>query len=335
MRRLLLAMALTLSACAGDENVVQGGLVDESGWPDRAHDQQFTCPENADLVDTTASDGVRTVTCRAVNDPAPRGFEIVWGADGTIVREARLDADGTPSKITRYYSDGSKRSVEVFEGAASVRRESWYEGGAQKSLRERREDGLYITKWQPDGSIQSEGRFVNEKREGTWKEWRDGALEVANYVNGVRQGRVERTYLDGSVESGEVVDGQRNGTWTRVNSDGVRIFVVEYRYGKRHGRYTQFHANRQPAVEGVYVEDQKHGRWLSFHPEGKKRSEGQFKCGTEHGLWTWWHPNGQIAERGEYRGGVKIGIWKKFSESGRIVDSKTHAREAPQPECPL
>lgn len=335
MRRWTLAWVLMLAACAGDANVVDGGQLAEDGWPLRPADSQLTCPSGSDLIDSVASDGVRTVTCRSVGEPAPRGFKLIWNAGGTLIQRAELDDDGTPAKVTRFYVDGTRRSVEVFEGGKSALRESWYESGAKKSLRERTDDGVHIVKWQPDGTIQSEGQISGEKRVGTWKEWRDGALEVANYVEGVRQGRVERSYVDGSVESGEVVDGQRTGTWTRVNADGIRMLVIEYRYGKRHGRYTQFHPNRQPAVEGAYVDDQKHGLWISYYPQGKKRSEGEFRCGKEHGLWTWWHANGQIAERGEFKGGAKIGKWQKFSEAGRVTDTEVHRYGGPDPNCPL
>lgn len=309
MKNLLITCAVGLVGCAAEP-------LTPDGWPQRPADRQLRCPDGTDLADEFSEDGFRTVTCHRPKDPLPVGFLLQWNPEQVLVRELQLDDRGYPVKQWRWYDDGGQRSLEDFdEGILSLRKVFYPTGALQEEL-ERRGKGVWLRRLQPDGSVQEEGLLVDDKREGPWKLFREGAEEVVTFSNGLEEGVSQRTYLDGSRESGMWRAGKKHGEWVRQTSAGVPVARVTWMDGVKTGASELYHPNGQPSAQGAWLDDKREGNWVFWHANGQKESEGLYLDGKKQGPWSYWYTDGQLRETGQYADGNKVGEWKSYSVSG-------------------
>ncbi len=318
----LLAATSVAASCAHREGrVVDGGLVDDDGWPVRPADDTLRCPDGTDLVDVFAPTGRRMVTCQSMGNPVPRGFQLTWNEMGTLVSRFEFTDDGVPLSRTRWFDDGTKAAEALYEDGQLVTRKTWYSNGEKKSVTvwDGNENVLSLERFDPDGSLAADGQTQEGKKVGIWREWRDGAMVDINYVEGVPEGDVLRRYPSGGTERGSYEAGKKHGEWVRKDQNGGLVREMSYNYGKKSGPYRLYHPNTQLREEGQYLNGKKHGQWKTWHPSGQLQSEAWYACGTPVGPFHLYFPDGAPRKVGTYENGRNVGEWKTYNDSGVVT----------------
>ena len=324
-----LAAVLTLSGClAGGLRVVDGGLVDSDGWPVRDPEKiPFRCPLGTQLIDKESDSGRRVVLCNRPPSPVPRGFELVWNGSGRMVSRLILSKDGLPEERAQWFDNGRKAGEEAYVDGRLVRRQAWYENGEKRAdmAFDSERNLMLVERYQPDGAIEARGQTRDGRRVGQWTEWRDGALEEVEFIDGVQQGKAVRSYPNGEVEQGQYENGRREDKWVRFDARGQVMREVTYANGLEEGKYRFYHPNQQLREEGRLSNGKKLGVWQAWYPSGELETEQFFVCDVLWGPTKTYYASGNIHTEGVFERGRKIGEWKVYSESGVATKIETNA----------
>ena len=162
-----------------------------------------------------------------------------------------------------------------------------------------------------NGNIKTEGRYVNDKKNGYFKEYDAiGNLKSTfKYINGELQEEAEELvaldiqtayYSNGKIKSsGSYKNGKPEGVHQEYSSKGEIIASKVY-------------ADGYLAGEGILDESAvKQGIWKEYYPNGQLRSEGKYENGKRIDEWTFYHLNGKIEQKGKYiKGERPTGLWK-------------------------
>jgi antitoxin component YwqK of YwqJK toxin-antitoxin module len=143
------------------------------------------------------------------------------------------------------------------------------------------------------GKLVVDGRYRNDARHGTWKEWTtDGTPTIERiYDRGVLEGVVKK-YVAGKL-----------------------AMEATYVGGKPVGPYAEYRDGR-PALTGQYADDQKHGTWTTFDREGTVVLTATYQHGVLEGPWRQL-VDGAVLE-GLMRGGRRVGIWTRTERGGAV-----------------
>lgn len=326
---LFASLMLTAAGCLpGGLRVVDGGLVDRDGWPVREADAfVYRCPDGTELIDNIAASGRRIVTCHKPQNPVPRGFQLVWNDAGRLVSRLLVSPAGQPAERTQWFDNGRKAGEETYVDGRLVRQVAWYENGEKRAdLAYDSAKGLMLVeRFQADGAIEAVGQSRDGKRVGVWREWRDGALEEVEFVDGLEQGKVVRSFPSGGVEQGQYEAGARVGTWTRFDAKGNPVREVTWAANHQDGVYRTFHPNTQLREEGNLANGRKLGQWKTWYASGELESNQFYVCDVLWGPTKTFYPSGKIHTAGTFEAGRKVGEWKVYSESGIETQIDTHA----------
>lgn len=339
MRFALIASALLLASCAPSHTrIVDGGILDQDGWPTRHRNPEarapYRCPVGTFLSDEHVN-GRRIVACHVPGAAPPRAFELIWSADGNgpLVSRTVFGEDNTPRARTLWFDSGVLAAEQQFVDGRLVHSTAWYENGERSRVLnyDPTQNVTMSTHYQPDGTIEAEGQMRNGERVGVWRLWRDGALEQVEFVAGFEQGPTVRTYPTGDVEHGQYAAGERVGVWQRVDSAGRPVREVEYVDGAATGQLRAYHPNRQLREEGTLLDGKKVGLWKSYHLTGGLSAEQNFVCDVLTGEAKTYYPTGTLHTRGVYQRGKKVGEWRVYSETGVETSIESHPPAAEEP----
>ncbi len=170
----------------------------------------------------------------------------------------------------------------------------------------------------PAGSIKLEGTYVDDKKNGYFKEYSETGdlLSVSKYVNDVRQEQAEEItkltvlneyYPDGKIKiSGTYRNDVPEGIRREYNEEGQVVKSFIFRNGIMTG-------------EGIILEDgSRDGHWKEYYEDGSLRSEGDYKTGKPVGAWKYYYQDGKIEQEGKYTASGKLtGTWKWFHRNGQ------------------
>ncbi|MDB4963271.1 MAG: hypothetical protein JWP01_3270 [Myxococcales bacterium] len=145
----------------------------------------------------------------------------------------------------------------------------------------------------PTGKLVVDGRYRNDARHGTWKEWRaDGTPAVERiYDHGALDGVVKK-YVAGKL-----------------------AMEATYVAGKPVGPYAEYRDGK-PAITGQYLDDQKHGTWTTFDREGSVVLTATYHRGVLEGPWRQL-VDGAVLE-GLMLGGRRSGVWTRTERGGAV-----------------
>jgi antitoxin component YwqK of YwqJK toxin-antitoxin module len=177
----------------------------------------------------------------------------------------------------------------------------------------------------PDGKIQAEGQYVNNRRTGVWKFYNtDGKVEQTGaYNNGRPDGLWKWYYENGALlREEEYFQGQRDGTYTEYSPAGDIIVQGMFTDGERNGEWNYKSGDNRE--EGKYIIGLRDGLWRSYYPDGKIRFKGNYVQGNPDGLLTYYYENGRPREEQYYRMGIRQRTWKKYDEEGFPVLTITY-----------
>ncbi|KAF0195314.1 MAG: hypothetical protein FD166_3030 [Bacteroidetes bacterium] len=145
--------------------------------------------------------------------------------------------------------------------------------GAVKAESEFSENGTksMTTAFYRNGVKMSEGLYVNEKREGTWKFYNEEGVLISeeNYRNGQAEGTWKTFYANNAIlEEINYHSGIKEGIWKQYFYDGPVKLNALYKAGKLEGLATFYHSNGRVMVSGPYVNNLKDGVWMHLNDKG-------------------------------------------------------------------
>jgi len=160
--------------------------------------------------------------------------------DQDIPSEASLvqETKGRAFSKTYFMPDGSKT------GPAYI----WYDD-SQAQIRSflcYNEDGEKhgpAVYWEDNGDHESEYFYVNDSRDGSFKEWEDGVLiEQRTYSMGTLNGEYKTWFDDGTLETLNVyTDGEKNGKWITYYDNGNVKEEYNYELGIKQANFRIFY----------------------------------------------------------------------------------------------
>ena len=190
------------------------------------------------------------------------------------------------------------------------------------------ESGNRNGKWKdlyPDGIVQAEGQYSDNRRSGVWKFYNSaGKMEQTGaYNNGRPDGLWKWYYENGTLlREEEYFQGQRDGTYTEYSPAGEIIAQGQFIDGEKNGDWK--YKSGDNTEEGNYIVGLRDGLWKSYYTDGKIKFKGTYIQGNPDGQLTYYYENGRPKEEQFYRMGIRQKTWKKYDEQGIPVLSITY-----------
>lgn len=185
-------------------------------------------------------------------------------------------------------------------------------------------DGNFDSSWvyyYPNGNIQSEGMYINGKKEGNW---------VYYYENGKIQ------------QKGSFRENIISGTWKLYYKSGVLKAEEYYRKGKLEGIIIEYSETGEVISKGNYLAgfkegdwfyyvggfkevgsftlNFKNGDWVSYYDNGNILFEGEFDEGQPKGKHLTYYDDGRLKSKGKYRAGMKQGKWTYYNVRSEVIE---------------
>lgn len=185
------------------------------------------------------------------------------------------------------------------------------------------EAGNHNGKWKdfyPDGKVQAEGQYTDNRRSGQWKFYNTAQKveQTGSYNNGRPDGLWKWYYENGTVlREEEYFQGQRDGLCTEYSPEGDVIAEGQYSDGERNGEWKL--KNGDFTEEGKYIIGLKDGMWKAYYTNGKLKFKGSFVQGNPDGEQNHYYEDGNIKEQQYFQMGIRQKTWKKFDEEGTPV----------------
>ncbi|MCO6481224.1 MAG: hypothetical protein J5I62_00375 [Flavobacteriales bacterium] len=155
-----------------------------------------------------------------------------------------------------------------------------------------------------DGSLEAEGRYVKDKRQGTWTSFGPSGDTLA---------------------MGTYRDGLKDGPQAYWAPNGQLLRFERFQKGVSHGPLYRFYADGSPrqltwyddgVAEGRYIE------WFKVDATSVGLMFGQFHKGERTGRWTWFYANGKPNRQGRYIAGRPVGVWRYWKPDGSLANTK-------------
>ena len=175
-------------------------------------------------------------------------------------------------------------------------------------------------KWKdlfPNGKIQAEGQFTDNRRTGKWKFYNTSNRieQTGSYNNGRPDGLWSWYYENGELlREEEYFQGQRDGTSTEYSVTGEVIAQGQYSEGEKNGEWK--YKSGEVTESGRYITGLRDGIWKSYYSNGKLKFKGNYIQGSPDGEQIMYFENGRTKEVRYYQMGIRQKTWKKFNEEG-------------------
>lgn len=148
----------------------------------------------------------------------------------------------------------------------------YHPGGQLKALIIYKGDTAYTQLFDVWRKKVAEGNYVNQKKEGLWKIYRDNRLVADEYYRrGIKNGLSHRYY-----DTGEVME---ECNW--VN-------------GKKEGAYRVFFKNGKPYMECKLKNNAWDGLFLVYYENGNYERVAEYKDNLRHGEWKYYDRDGNL-----------------------------------------
>lgn len=182
-----------------------------------------------------------------------------------------------------------------------------------------------------EGMKETEGKFVNSKRDGIWKTYyRNGNIdEETSYKDGKLNGPVKSYYKNGSLYAEYTnTDDSFDGFYKSYQKNGNINSMGWYQMDQLQGDWFIYSSDGKISHHGYYLNDKPHRYQLYYHPDGKLHYEechedGLLKCITRYdttgipiqkiilekgnGAFTLRNIKNQLLIAGEYKNGLLEG----------------------------
>lgn len=278
-------------------------------------------------------------------DDRKNGVQRKYGAGQVLISEEHFVDGVKQGPSLTYYPDGQLASRVLFkagkeEGTAYEYAEDgrpitlteWRDGVLQSRREVNRYDDRHRRQgawmgYYPDGRLKWEGRFVDGRKQGIFKEYdkQGGLKDLVKYDQGellVDEAQtmlldIKNTYhANGQVATVGTYtkSGTKEGLFRRYDTAGSPLDARIYQ-------------NDQLMAEGaVSVAGAMNGHWTEYYQSGEKRAEGGYKDGKKDGPWTFFHKQGTVEQRGNYKDGLPQGEWRWYYNSGELHREEFYRR---------
>ena len=175
-------------------------------------------------------------------------------------------------------------------------------------------------KWKdlyPDGKVQAEGQYNDNRRSGIWKFYTaEGKTEQTGSYNNERPDGLWKWYYESGalLREEEYFQGQRDGPMTEYLENGTIISQGEYADGEKNGEWK--YTIGDITEEGKYIIGLKDGVWKSYYSNGKLKFKGDYVQGNPDGLHSYFNEDGKITEEQHFEMGFREKTWKKYNDEG-------------------
>ncbi|HTF04660.1 MAG TPA: hypothetical protein VK826_11580, partial [Bacteroidia bacterium] len=261
-----------------------------------------------------------------------------YSAEGKLLTEETYVSNTKHGLTYEYFTNGNtKKTIPFVEGREEgigyeydstgviIAITTYKAGFVQSTDRINRRDanglrqGLHKEFW-PNGKTKSEGRYLNDKKHGYFKEYNEvgNLMNATKWDNGVlvenppELAKIETVttyYPNGRVkEVGNYKDGYPEGVFRQYSEEGKITGSEVYKDGVLIGK-------------GIFDEKgREQGHWKEYHDTGELKAEGDYLNGVKVGEWKFFYPDGKTDQQGTYdQRGRAIGTWKWFYENGQLL----------------
>ena len=172
----------------------------------------------------------------------------------------------------------------------------------------------------PDGKIQAEGQYNENRRSGAWKFYNiSGKVEQTGSFNAGRPDGLWKWYYQNGqlLREEEYFQGRRDGAYSEYSLTGEVITQGQYSDGEKNGEWT--YKSGDYTEEGKYIIGLKDGVWKGYYFNGNLKFKGTFVQGNPDGEHKLYYESGKVREEQHYQTGIKQKTWRKFDEEGNIL----------------
>jgi antitoxin component YwqK of YwqJK toxin-antitoxin module len=180
--------------------------------------------------------------------------------NGNILYQGTFKDDKPIGEFKRFYDDGTLKSLLVYDADGNTAIAIFYH---------------------PDGKKAAEGKYISQKKEGTWKYYSattaDYMISEENYTADKREGLSRKFYNTGAVAEVLTYHGDlKEGEWIQYYTDGTVCLKATYSKGLLEGAFVLYFPGGVLEFEGTYVADKRNGKWKAYNEDGSLRSEMEY-----------------------------------------------------------
>jgi len=239
-------------------------------------------------------------------------------------------------------------------------------------MRDGKPDGYWKTYWE-NGVLKAEGNrknfeldsiwnfydesgkttlqisYLNGKKEGIRRTFRENEMVEENFSNDVKQGLTITYFPDGKImRTINFENGLENGLAKEYSPDGTVITLIEYRRGfvvdreniNRHdknklkqGRWKFFYPDGKVKTEGIYRDDKRNGYFKEYDDKGMLTDIGKYVNDVRQeeapelvklDVRTDYYPTGKVKTVASYKGSSPEGIRREYAENGQVTSAFTY-----------
>ena len=176
-----------------------------------------------------------------------------------------VDYDGKPSENSHslYYIETYKTNADEQYWQRKMYYNDTTEGviasvGSSSDLQGQVKEGAFVY-FRKNGSKEKEGNYINNEKEGEWKEWnKTGDLSAVNHFKkGKMVGRNVSWHDNKKINDSTILDGNGNGKSISFFDNGANESEGSYTEGEKNGSWTYFFRDikNQKSMEVVYEKD--------------------------------------------------------------------------------
>jgi antitoxin component YwqK of YwqJK toxin-antitoxin module len=134
------------------------------------------------------------------------------------------------------------------------------------------------TFYYPNGFISSEGKYIDQMKEGKWKfyssEINGCLINEETYAKNKLNGFSLKFYTDSTLaEKLQYSDGIKKGEWLQYHPNGKIFLKAIYVNGLLEGKFDTWYEDGNPHYSGVYKNNLRKGKWKIYLENGALKYE--------------------------------------------------------------
>lgn len=272
-----------------------------------------------------------------VNDVL-QGERIEFYPSGKIKSTVNIVDGKNVGQLTEYNEKGEIITEEIYDnGFLKDRQElNRYDDNGEKT-------GLWRT-YYPDGTIKSEGDYVDGKKNGVFKEFdKKGKLvDIKQMMGDTTMSSSSEIVIielyksyhpNGKIKLvGGINNGLKSGIYREFDENGELINGYIYKKdtmlaegkilpnGQYDGAWKEYYPDGKIMLTGTYENGKRNGLWTYYYPNGKKEQSGKYVDGTPYGQWYWYYSNGQVKREEMFNArGLSDGTMTEYDSLGKVL----------------
>lgn len=208
---------------------------------------------------------------------------------------------------------------------------AWPALQAQQKDEQGRKQGYWKKTDEKTGKLLYEGRFKDDKPQGTFKYYHinDSVKAIIDFKPDGKTAYARHFHLNGKLAAFGKYSGSelKDSVWTYYDDMGSMISRESYKTGKKQGpsivylpdgsvseekfykdgledgAFVQYFEKKLLKTKGQYVKGKREGRFIYYYPNGVEVANGFFKNDLKNGPWIYKNPDGKIKEKELYKNG--------------------------------